>query len=139
MKKLITLPLLLFFLFNVASVFASFNYLEPDEFKSWLLSDKPIVIADIQVKDEFAAHHFTGSVETNAFPVKSEDEKKRMVAALEVYKKSGNEVVVVCPRGGGGAKRAYTYLKDHGVPEEKLFILKGGVEKWPYRDMLVSK
>lgn len=37
---------------------------------------------------------------------------------------------------GGGAKRSYDYLKENGVPEVKLYILKGGVEKWPYKEML---
>lgn len=139
MKKITILPLILLCIFNVASVFESFNYLEADQFKEWIERDKPVIIVDIQVKDEFAAHNFPGSIETNAYPVKTEAQQKQIAPALEAYKKTGNDVVVVCPRGGGGAKRCYSYLKSQGVPEEKLTILKGGIAKWPYRDMLLSK
>lgn len=138
MKKFIIIPMALVFLLNVAAIFQSFNYLEADQFKAWIDSDKPVIIADIQVKDEFAAHHFAGSSETNAFPVKTDAEKKQIDSVVEAFKKTGHDVVVVCPRGGGGAKRCYSYLKSQGIPEEKLTILKGGVAKWPYREMLVG-
>jgi len=139
MKQLALLPLLILLcVFNVASVFESFNYTEADQFKKWIESDKPVIIVDIQVKDEFAAHHFPGSIETNAYPVKTEAQQKQIARALKAYKKTGNDIVVVCPRGGGGAKRCYSYLKSQGIPEGKLSILKGGVSKWPYRDILVG-
>lgn len=35
--------------------------------------------------------------------------------AVAEYKEKGYDVVVVCPRGGGGgAKRCYDYLKEQG-------------------------
>lgn len=138
MKKLTIIALALLGLLNVAAIFDTFNYLEPDQFKGWLESGKPVIIVDIQVKDEFAAHHFSGSMETNAYPVKTEAEKKRIDPVVARFRETGHDVVVVCPRGGGGAKRCYSYLKDQGVPEGKLTILKGGVEKWPYPAMLVQ-
>ena len=76
-----------------------------------------------------------GSIENNAFQVENDAERKRLDSAVAAAKKSGQEVVVLCPRGGGGAKRAYDYLKAQGVPEKKLVILTGGVDKWPYRSM----
>lgn len=140
MKKITLIALTLFGLLNVAAMFESFNYLEADQFKKWLESGRPMIIVDIQVKDEFAAHHFPRSIETNAYPVKSEEDTKKIDPAVAAYQQSGHNVVVVCPRGGGGAKRCYSYLKSQGVPEEKLTILKGGVDKWPHRHMLaVSK
>ncbi len=139
MKKLSIVALFFICLLNVAAIFESFNYLEADQFKQWIDTGKPVIIVDIQVKDEFAAHHFPGSIETNAYPVKTDAEKKQIDPAVETYKKTSHDVVVVCPRGGGGAKRCYSYLKSQGIPDEKLFILKGGVEKWPYRDMLAGK
>lgn len=138
MKKITIIALSLLCLLNVAAIFEKFNYLEPDQFKQWLETNKPMVIVDIQDKPSFAAHHFPGSIETNAFPVKTDAEKKQIDPAVAAYKESGHDVVVVCPRGGGGAKRCYSYLKSQGVPEEKLTILQGGVDNWPYRDMLIS-
>lgn len=138
MKKLTIIALSLLCLFNVAAIFEKFNYLEPDQFKQWLETNKPMIIVDIQDKASFAAHHFPGSIETNAFPVKTDAEKKQIDQAVAAYKANGHDVVVICPRGGGGAKRCYSYLKSQGVPEGKLTILKGGADNWPYRDMLIS-
>ena len=139
MKKTTIIALSFIALLNVAAIFQSFNYVSPGDFKQWLEADKAMIIVDIQDKAAFAAHHFPGSIETNSYPVKSEAEKKRIDPAVAEFKKTGNDVVVICPRGGGGAKRCYSYLKSQGVAEDKLYILKGGVDKWPHRDILVSR
>lgn len=139
MKKVTLVALFLVGLFNSAAMFETFNYLEPDQFKARLESGKPVIIVDIQVAEEFAAHHFPGAIETNAFPVETEAQRTMIDPAVAAYAKLGHDVVVVCPRGGGGAKRCYSYLKSQGVPEEKLTILKGGVAKWPYRAMLAAR
>ncbi len=98
-----------------------------------------MVLVDIQVKDEFSLHHFKNSIETNSFPVETEEQRKMINPAVAAAKAAGTDVVVVCPRGGGGAKRCYTYLKDQGIAEEKLFILEGGVDKWPYKEMMEKR
>ena len=136
MKKFVLLCLSFLCLLNVAAIFEIYNWVEPEQFKQWLEAKKPMVLVDIQDKPSFAAHHFPGSIETNAFPVESDAERKRLDPAVAAAKKSGQEVVVLCPRGGGGAKRTYDYLKAQGVPEKKLFILTGGMDKWPHRTML---
>ena len=125
--------------FNMAAIFESFNYMQPEELKALLDAGKQPIIVDIQVKDEFNAHYFSGSIETNAFPVKTDAQRKQIDVAVKSYEITGDNVVVVCPRGGGGAKRCYSYLKSQGIPEEKLTILEGGIAKWPYGSMLVQK
>ena len=135
MKKFPVIAVVVICLLNVAGMFQNFNFVSAEDFKQWTESDKPMIIVDIQPKEEFAAHHFAGSVETNAFPVKSDEEKQRIDPAVAAYKATGHDVVVICPRGGGGAKRCYNYLQSQGVPEEKLFILEGGIAKWPYPAM----
>lgn len=138
MKKFSIISMALIFLLNMAAIFESYNFLEADEFKAWLEADKAMIIVDIQAKDEFASHHFAGSIETNAFPVKTDAQKNQILPAVEAYKKTGHDVVVICPRGGGGAKSCYSFMKSQGVPDEKLTILKGGIAKWPYKEMLLS-
>lgn len=139
MKKNIILSVLcLLFMANVAAMFENFNYIAPEDFKTRLERNEEMIIVDIQGAKEFAAHHFPGSLETNAYPVKSDGEKKRIDRAVALFQQTNNKVVVVCPRGGGGAKRCYSYMKSQGVPAEKLTILKGGAEKWPYKSMMVS-
>ncbi len=138
MKRFSIISMALIFLLNTAAVFQSYNYLKADEFKAWIEADKPMIIVDIQVKEEFSAHHFAGSIETNAFPVDTDALKSKILPAVEAFKRTGHDVVVICPRGGGGAKKCYSFMKSQGVPEEKITILTGGVAKWPYREMLVS-
>ena len=138
-QKIAILAILVIGLFNMAALFENFNYVTADDFKQWLDSGKDMVLVDIQVKDEFSLHHFKNSIETNAFPVETEEQRKMIDPAVAAAKKAGTDVVVICPRGGGGAKRCYSYLKEQGIPEGKLFILEGGIAKWPHKEILVSR
>lgn len=138
-KSMGVLAVLLFGVLNMALFSGNFNYVKAEEFKQWLDSGKELVVVDIQVKDEFSAHHFKDSIETNAYPVETEEQRKMLDQAVTAAKAAGTDVVVVCPRGGGGAKRCYTYLKEQGIPEDKLFILEGGVDKWPHKELLLSR
>jgi rhodanese-related sulfurtransferase len=115
------------------------NYVDADTFKSWLESGKEMVVVDIQEVEAFAKQHFAGSIETNAYPVKSDAERHRIDPAVDAAKKTGHDVVVVCPRGGGGAKRCYDYIEEQGVAADKLYILKGGVDKFPFKGLLQAK
>jgi len=140
MKKGIgVLAILVIGLLSMAALFENFNYVKAEDFKQWLDSGKAMVRVDIQVKDEFSRHHFKDSIETNAFPVETEEQRKMIDQAVTAAKAAGTDVVVICPRGGGGAKRCYSYLKAQGIAEEKLFILEGGVDKWPHKEMLLSR
>ena len=121
-----------------AAMAADYNYVKPGEFKFWLESGKEIVIVDIQVPEVFAKSHFQGSLETNAYPVKSDEERARLDQTLEKINATSAEVVIVCPRGGGGAKNTYDYLKSKGVAEARLFILEKGMEGWPHPEMCVT-
>ncbi len=114
------------------------NYVKPDVFKQWLTGNKQLLIVDIQTSDNFAEHHFKGSMETDAFPVKSDEQKKRIDAILPKLQSSKGEIVIICPKGKGGALNTYDYLKSKGVPETRLLILEGGIDGWPYPDLLVK-
>lgn len=138
-KRIAFLAVLIIGLLNMAALFETFNYVKADDFRQWLDSGKAMVLVDIQVKDEFSLHHFKDSIETNAFPVETEEQQKMIDPAVTAAKKAGTDVVVICPRGGGGAKRCYSYLKAQGIPEAKLFILEGGVAKWPNKETLASR
>ena len=139
LRKISTFTPLLLLLFAGYALAFGYNYISADQFKGDIEKGKSFIVVDIQVADEFARHHFKNSIETNAYPVKTEEEKQRIDPAVQRHQKTGHTVVVVCPRGGGGAKRCYDYMKSQGVSEEDLVILKGGVEKWPYREMLAGK
>jgi len=119
---------------------ADYRYVSDENLKGWLEAAKPVLLVDIQEMKDFAAHHIKGSLETNAYPVKSTEERQRLQPALQSGLTPDFEaVVVVCPRGKGGAKRAYEYLLENGIPESKLSILTGGMGGWPYPEWVETK
>lgn len=135
MKKFVMLCLGLLFIAVTAHA-GDYRYVAPDEMKKWLESGKEMEIVDIQLAPDFARQHFAGAVETNAFPVEKEEERHRLDPALQLATASAMDVVVVCPRGKGGAKRTYDYLRDHGVAESRLYILSNGMDKWPHQSLV---
>lgn len=138
MKRLLIYPALSLALVSTA-IAASYNYVEPSDFKKWLESSKPVKIVDIQVPEEFRKHHFKNSLETNAYPVKSAEDKKKLDAVLPQLAAGREDIVIVCPRGGGGAKNTYDHLKGKGIAEKRLFILEDGMLGWPYKQLALGE
>ena len=131
-RKLVVTVLLL----SSASLACAANYIGPDELKQMIQQKKDVVIVDIQPAGEFEQHYLKGAIETNAFPAKSPDEKQKLDKTLPVINASSAPVVIICPRGGGGAKNSYEYYLSRGVPENRLLILKGGIAGWPHQELL---
>ena len=132
LKKLVISALML----THASLALAANYIGPDELKQMIQQQKEVVIVDIQPPNEFEQHYLKGSIETNAFPAKNPDEKQRLDKTLPVINASTAPVVIICPRGGSGAKNSYEYFQARGVAEERLLILKGGMAGWPHQELL---
>jgi len=121
-----------------ATVALAANYIEPQELKELLDKKKPVILVDIQPAADFEKQHLPGSIETNAFPAKTDEEKARLDKALAVIKTSKDPVVVVCPRGKSGAKNSYNYLESKGISEDRMQILEGGIHEWPYKELFVK-
>lgn len=137
MKHILLLLMLLIGSTATASA-GSYNYVEADQFRQWLVNKKDMAIVDIQVPDEFQKHHFKGALETNAYPVKTADDKQKLDKVLPKLTATQNDVVVICPKGANGAKNAYDYLKMKGIVEKRIFILEDGMRDWPYKELTVS-
>jgi rhodanese-related sulfurtransferase len=134
MKKIF---LILVMVMLTASAYAfGYNYVSPDKVKSWIETGTPVNIVDIQVPEEFKAHHLPGAVPTYSYPVKSDSDRAKLDKAVADTKKNQNPVVIVCPRGKGGAKRCYDYLKENGIAEDRLLILEKGQAGWPHKEMV---
>jgi len=86
---------------------------KPDVFKQLLESGKKMMIVDIQVPAEFEKHHFKGFIETNAFPAKTNADKKKLDVVVEKAKASNDNIVIICPRGRSSAVNTYEYLKSN--------------------------
>ena len=107
-----------------------YNYISAADLEARLNAKLPTHIVDIQVEEEFAEHHIKGATATYAYPVKSDADRTKLDATVEQIKGDNDPVVIVCPRGAGGAKRTYDYLLQQGVPAERLLILEKGQKGW---------
>jgi thiosulfate/3-mercaptopyruvate sulfurtransferase len=121
---------------------AQYNYISAEETAKLIREDaSKVVLVDIQEKGDFEEEHLKGAISTYAYPVKTDEERARL-AALVPNIKDGQKVVVICPRGGGGADRAYDFLLKSGVKKENLVTLTDGQYGWPrdeISDVLVQE
>jgi rhodanese-related sulfurtransferase len=135
MKRLLLLLALVLF---GATPALAYNYVGQREFRQWLENGKAVAIVDILPAADFEKGHFPGAIETNAYPVKSDEDRRKLDGAVADLAATDQDIVIVCPRGGGGAKSTFDFLKGQGIAEQRLFILEKGAEGWPWRDKLVT-
>jgi rhodanese-related sulfurtransferase len=109
-----------------------YNYIAADALQKRITAGSPMILIDICPVDQFAAGHIKGSIETNAYPVKTDAEKTRLTKYLPKIKAASEDVIIVCPGGGSGAKNTFDFYKANGIEEKRLLILEKGMNKWPY-------
>ena len=133
-----------FFLLLVLLLISSFSwagdgkykYISASDLEARLTTNQPTNIVDIQVEEEFAQHHIKGAIPTYAYPVKSDADRVKLETTVEGLKTNNDSVVVVCPRGAGGATRTYDYLLQQGISSERLVILEKGQAGWSYESLI---
>ncbi|MEJ5358582.1 MAG: rhodanese-like domain-containing protein [Desulfobacterales bacterium] len=109
-----------------------YNYISAAELQKRLDAREPMILVDICPVEQFAKGHIPGSIETNAYPVDTEEQRSRLARLLPKIQASKDDVIIVCPRGGGGAKKTVDFYKSKGVEEKRLIILEKGMDAWPY-------
>lgn len=117
----------------------SYQYMEAAEVKARLETQAPLTLLDIQVEEDFSRHHIPGALATFAYPVKSSADQTKIAAFLQPLSANDAPIVIVCPRGGGGAKRAFDYLAANGIASGRLYILEKGQAGWPYPELTTGK
>lgn len=125
-------------LFTGSAFAGSYNYITPEQVKANLKHKTPMHVLDIQVADAYAKHHLPGAMQSCAYPVKSAEDKAKLDGFIGEISKDAAPVVIVCPRGKGGAERTYEHLKEKGIAESRLLILEGGQDGWPYPESLAN-
>ena len=115
----------------------AYNLMAAKDLKTRLDGKQPTILVDIQTKNAYNEHHFYGSVRTYAYPAKTAADTESLVQAVRLHQSTGNDVVIVGPRGRKAEERALDFLASRGIPENKMFILKDGIDGWPYKDMLL--
>ena len=113
---------------------AAYNYMEPVAVAEAIRTNAKVVLIDIQEADDFEEEHLKGAIKTTAYPVKTEEDNKKLLTALGAIKPD-DKVVVVCPKGGGGAERAYDLLAQNGIEKSRLYILTDGQYGWPRKTL----
>jgi rhodanese-related sulfurtransferase len=138
-KKVVFLVTLAIALVSVSAWAGTYQYVSADDLKQKLEKHEDVLLLDIQVANEFAQHHLAGAIATYAYPVKSESDIAKLQTVLVQAIATVKPVIIICPRGAGGAKRTYDYLKNQGVSEARLLILEGGQQKWPFQQLLAKE
>lgn len=115
-----------------------YRYIAPEKVKAMIEHGEPLHVLDIQVADQYADGHLPGAMKTCAYPVKSDADKARLDARMDELRADAAPIVIVCPRGKGGAKRTRDHLLTQGFDAERLLILEGGQQGWPYGEMTES-
>ena len=110
--------------------------ISPEDMKKVLETDDSTdyQIIDIQPEDDYKKGHLPNSISVPAYPVDTEELEKLVVDNADQFKDGDHQIYVVCPGGGGGAKRTISLLIDEGIDESRLFIVENGAKKWPYKD-----
>jgi rhodanese-related sulfurtransferase len=110
--------------------------IKPEKMKEVLETDDATdyQIIDIQPEADYEKGHLPNSISVPAYPVDTEDLEKLVVDSADEFKDVDAPIYVVCPGGGGGAKRTISLLIDEGIDESRLYIVENGAKKWPYKD-----
>lgn len=138
MKKQLSISFMTVYiaLFVSAAPALATQYISAAEVKQMMEENKAMVLVDIQPEEEFDRHHIAGAVPTYAFPAKSKADRLKLAPVAMKLRDMDETVVIVCPRGGGGAKNTYSYMLDSGIAAERLFILTQGQAGWSYPELL---
>ena len=137
-QKAIFVTIGILYMMSIPGLVLAYNMMTADELKVRLETKQPTILLDIQKKNAYKEHHFYGSIRTYAYPAKNDSDLESAVQAVRMHEQTGNDVVIIGPRGGRASQRTTDFLITRGIPEEKIFILKGGIKKWPYRKMLLN-
>lgn len=113
----------------------TYQYYTAEQTKNAIEKNEDFILLDIQVEEEWNAHHIKGAIPTHAYPVKTDEERAKLDKVLDQLQ-GDKPIVVVCPGGAGGAQRTIDYLTTKGIKAERLFILQDGQKKWPYEELL---
>jgi len=123
---------------NILAAEDPFNYITPEKTKSRIESGEAVTLLDIQIEDEYTRHHIRGSLATYAYPVKSDAQKAKLDRVIPNLSANTDPIVIICPRGGGGAKRTFEYLASRGIQSKRMFILEKGQSGWPYPQLVAN-
>ncbi len=139
MKKcLINLLLVTAFVLSTGSttwvLAEDYNSISPQDLKTRLdrgdIEQGRLTLFSTQTEKEYAKGFLPTAIPTFARPLESKSDYRKLDPVLAHVKGSDTEIVIICPRGGSGARRAYDYFKEHGIEPGRMLLLEGGQEHY---------
>lgn len=137
-RKYIFAIIMMLCMTSIPGLSQAYNMMTADQLKVRLDSKEPTILLDIQKENAYKEHHFYGSIRTYAYPAKTDTDLQSVVQGVRVHEQTGNDIVIIGPRGGRAAQRTTEFLITRRVPEDKIYILDGGIKGWPYPKMLLN-
>ncbi len=123
---------------------ADYNYISVADFKARMDAgdheNGKMAIMTSQTEEEYATGHLKAAFATFARPLESDADYAKLDPFLAKVKDSTEDIVIICPRGKGGATRPFDYFKKNGIAVERMLILEGGQEAFnaAYPDAIVK-
>lgn len=127
---------MLLLLTTTPALAGNYTYIETEQLRDNLTAQKQLIILDIQFLGAYKAGHFADAIATYAYPLKTTENRAAIDAVLPELKKVATPIVIVSHRGGGGAMRAFDYLKERGIDINRLSLLRKGMQAWPYKEFV---
>lgn len=134
--RLLLVPLLLFSTLSLVWAEAEgYNYMDAKEVHDQMIAGSDIILLDIQFTEAYNYQHLKGAIPTFSYPLKTEESKAKLTAVVPQLLASGAPIVIITTRGGGGALTAVNLLKEQGLDASRLYILRGGQQRWPFPEV----
>lgn len=120
-------------------VVPDFQYIEPEELKAKIEAGEPMIQLSVQTKESYReTGHLANSIATYAFPANTPELLDDLEDEVDALLENDLPIYVMGHGGKDGAMNAITYyVNEHGIDQSRFFIIKGGINGWPYKDMLV--
>lgn len=136
MQKVFTLLLAMIIVAASGTVWAAsaedYKYITAKDLNTRLSNGSPMILIDLRKAEQYAEGHIKGSIETDAVPVETEEQKARLIKLLPMLKASTEDIILICPKGDKNAKKTYALYKANGVDIHRMLIVENGMNQWPY-------
>jgi len=111
------------------------QWIEQNEFIKELENGTDMLLLDVRPEEDFIELYLKGSVPTYLMEVEDPADRldilKDIVFTAEATPVQ-KPVVVLCRSGNTGARQTWIDLESMGYPMEHVYLLVGGVNRWPH-------
>lgn len=119
-----------------AAIETEFQYITAEELKTKITGSEPLLLIDVRSQEDYDLKHMKESVATGAYPIDTDEKKEKVMAVMDQFKGNTDPIIFLCYKGKTSAENGFKLLKEKGYDAERLFILEGGMNAWPYDDFL---